>query len=146
MGANIEIAKIDNLVLYDGVCNFCNNSVNFIIKHEKDQELQFASLQSELGNAVLKRHNLNSQNFDSIVFVQRGQVFQKSKGALKIAGFLKAPLSWIKAFGILPVWFTDIFYDIIAKNRYKIFGKSDTCQIPSPELRSRFLDQSTPVA
>lgn len=144
MGANIEITGIDNLVLYDGVCNFCNSSVNFIIRHEKEQELKFASLQSELGNAVLKRHNLDPENFDSIVFVQNGQVFQKSKGAFKIAGFLKAPLSWVKAFSILPVWFTDLFYDIIARNRYKIFGKSDTCQIPSPELRSRFLDQYVP--
>jgi predicted DCC family thiol-disulfide oxidoreductase YuxK len=139
MGANSEIDSLKFVVLYDGVCNFCNSSVNFIIKHERDIKLCFASLQSDFGRKILDENNLNTSEFDSIVFVDSGKIFVKSKAALKIAGHLKLPWRIAVIFEVLPSFFTDFCYDLVAKHRYQIFGRTDSCVIPSKELRTRFL-------
>lgn len=139
MGTGSEINSEHPIVLYDGVCNFCNSSVNFIIKHERDSTLRFASLQSELGKQITGT-NGGSDDFDSIVFYHQKNISKRSRAAFQIAEHLKYPWRMVLLFRILPTFFTDFFYNLVAKNRYKIFGRSDACQIPTPELRKRFLD------
>ncbi|MFT7035507.1 MAG: putative DCC family thiol-disulfide oxidoreductase YuxK [Cyclobacteriaceae bacterium] len=141
MGADSQIDSTDKVVFYDGVCNFCNSSVKFIIKHERNDELKFAALQSNLAQKFLTQHNLKLIDFDGIIYIVGDKLCVKSRAAFEIAGFLNAPWHFISIFKYLPKFITDFFYDLIAKNRYKIFGRSDTCIIPSPEIRKRFLDQ-----
>ncbi|MEQ6118447.1 thiol-disulfide oxidoreductase DCC family protein [Reichenbachiella sp. MALMAid0571] len=140
MGSDSQISTNQSIVLYDGVCNFCNSSVNFIIRHERQSELKFASLQSAFGQNVLHSYNEKTNDFESIVFIHNNVIFKKSKAAFEISKFLKPPWNWLAVFQVFPRFITDFFYDVIAKNRYAIFGKSDTCAIPTPALRSRFLD------
>ena len=140
MGSDSQINANQSIVLYDGVCNFCNSSVNFIISHEKQSELMFASLQSAFGQNLLRQHDEQTDDFESIIFINDAGISKKSEAAFKIARFLKPPWAWLAAFKVLPNFITDFFYDVIAKNRYAIFGKMDTCTIPTPALRSRFLD------
>ena len=142
MGANPQIDFGKGIVLYDGVCNFCNSSVNFIIRNEKSDVLKFAALQSDLGLQILESFRLNTSDFDSIVYVDDNGVLEKSRAAFRIASFLKPPLSALSVFRFLPSFLTNFIYDLVAKNRYKIFGKSDQCMLPSPEIRGRFLDVS----
>jgi predicted DCC family thiol-disulfide oxidoreductase YuxK len=140
MGTDPKIEELDHIVLYDGVCNFCNNSVQFIIRNEKNSKLQFASLQSELGQKILAEHGMATKSFDSIVFVHKDKLLLKSRAAFAISAYLKAPLSWLKVSSILPVFITDFFYSLIADNRYRWFGKTESCMLPTPEIRARFLD------
>lgn len=140
MGSDSQINADQNIVLYDGVCNFCNSSVNFIIKNERQSELMFASLQSDFGQNLLRKYNEQTDDFESIIFISDAGVSKKSEAAFKIAGFLKPPWRWLGVFNVLPTFITDFFYSIVAKNRYAVFGKTETCSIPTPALRSRFLD------
>lgn len=138
MGPNNQV---NNLVLYDGVCRFCNNSVNFILKHERAHELLFAPLQSTLGQSVLKRFDLPENYTNSLLFLSNDKLYDYSKAAFKVAGFLKSPWRWLSAFGVvLPSFFTDFFYRLIAKHRYKLMGKSEACIVPSPDIKNRFLE------
>ena len=121
------------LVLFDGVCNLCNNSVSFILKHEKNSDLYFSSLQNFVQPELLE----NVKNVDSIIFIEKDKVYTKSTAALKISKYLKG-YSWAGVFLIIPPAIRDLIYDIIAKNRYKWFGKKDQCMIPNPDLKARF--------
>jgi predicted DCC family thiol-disulfide oxidoreductase YuxK len=127
------------IVLFDGVCNFCNSSINFVIDRDSKRRFKFASLQSETGQRILRVHHLPNNSFDSIILVNEENVFQKSDAALEIARQLDGMWKVFYVFKIIPTFIRDFFYDIVAKNRYKIFGKSDTCRIPTPELKNRFL-------
>jgi predicted DCC family thiol-disulfide oxidoreductase YuxK len=128
------------VILYDGVCNLCNGIVQFVIKRDKKQLFKFASLQSAFGEAVLQKHHLSGTGFNSFILLQNGKVYTKSTGALMVAGQLSGAWSLLGLFRIIPSFIRDRFYDIIAKNRYKWFGKEDTCTVPSPELKIRFFD------
>jgi len=121
------------LVLFDGVCNLCNSSVSFILKHEKNSVLYFSSLQ-KFGQPELLEI---VKNVDSIIFIEKDKVYTKSTAALKISKYLKG-YSWARVFLIIPPAIRDFIYDIIAKNRYKWFGKKDQCMIPNPDLKARF--------
>ncbi len=128
------------IILFDGVCNLCNKSVAFIIKHDKKDIFRFASLQSEVGKKLIEERNIDRTKIDSIVFIDPGEAyFIKSSAALEIAKEL-SKYSWMRVFLYLPENLRDFFYDIIAKNRYQWFGKKDACMIPTPELREKFLD------
>ena len=140
MGADTKISFSDKVVLYDGVCNFCNSSVNFIIRHEKTSDLKFAALQSEFAQNIIGKNNFEISDFDSIIYTNQSELLIKSKAAFVIAKSLNTPWNFISVFSFLPITITDFFYDLIARNRYRIFGKSDTCIVPSAEIRSRFLD------
>lgn len=138
MGKHYTIAK--DTLLFDGVCNLCNGAVNFIIDRDPNRHFQFAALQSEFGQQQLDRLGLNQEDFDSLVLLSEGKVYKKSSAALKIAGNLKGLYPLLKVFLIVPPFIRNGIYDIIARNRYKWFGQSDTCRIPTPELRSRFIE------
>jgi predicted DCC family thiol-disulfide oxidoreductase YuxK len=127
------------ILLFDGVCNLCNGAVQFVIKRDKNTRLKFASLQSEAGQKLLQEFNLPTDEFESFVFIDGDKIYTKSTAALKVAKDLGGFWKLFYAFVILPKPFRDFAYSLIAKNRYKMFGKRDVCMIPTPELKSRFL-------
>jgi len=128
-----------DLVLFDGVCNFCNSSINFVIDHDSQKRFKFASLQSEVGQQYLAQFSRNKKDFDSVLLVKNGRVFEKSDAALHIARHLDGAWKWLYFLRWVPRVVRDRIYDLVAKNRYRIFGKSDACRLPNPELRERFL-------
>jgi len=127
------------IILFDGVCNFCNGAINFVLKQDKKGIFRFAPLQSETGQSLLNRYNLSTKEFDSFVLIDNGKVYKKSAASLQVMN--KLPWYWkeLQLLKIIPTAFRDAIYDFIAKNRYKWFGKKDQCMIPTPEIRNRFL-------
>ena len=130
----------DKIILFDGVCNLCNGAINFIIKHDPKGVFKFASLQGETGQKLLAQHNIDPQETDSIVLIDNDQVSVKSSAALRIAKNLNQGYPLLFGFMIIPTFIRNGVYDFIAANRYKWFGKKESCMLPTPELRSRFLD------
>lgn len=127
------------IVLFDGVCNLCNSSVNFIIDNDKHNRFRFASLQSEAGQRLLQKFLLEEREFDSIVLVCNDNYYIKSDAVLRIVREFSGLWRVLYCFKILPGSFRNYLYDIIAGNRYKWFGKKDSCRIPTPELKEKFL-------
>ena len=132
--------KNKSIILFDGVCNLCNSSVQFIIKRDKKQHFLYASLQSDAGQDILLQFQLENSDFDSIILVDNEKVYQKSTAILKIFKHLSSAWKLSYGFIIIPKIIRDFVYTIIAKNRYKWFGKKETCMIPTKELKMRFLD------
>lgn len=130
---------IEHIVLFDGVCNFCNSSVQFIIKRDPEKKFHFASLQSDTGQALLEKYGLLKSDIDSVVYIRKDQAFVKSDAALRIASGLKGPVRLMSVFRIVPRFIRDVVYDFIAANRYAWFGRREYCMIPSKEQQSRFL-------
>lgn len=129
------------IVLFDGVCNLCNGAVNFIIDRDPAGYFQFAALQSDVAGDLLRTHQLPPTFLNSIVLVEDGQVYTHSDAAVRIARHLKG-LSWLYAFRWLPRRFRDALYTWIAHNRYRWFGTTDACRLPTPDLQARFLSTS----
>lgn len=127
------------IILFDGVCNFCDASVNFIIKNDRKNYFKFAPSQSEAGQKILAQYEINMEETDSIVVIENGEAFTYSTAALKIAGGLGGIWSLAYALIIIPKPLRDFFYKLFAKNRYRFFGKKDVCMMPSPEIRAKFL-------
>lgn len=124
------------VVLFDGVCNLCSNSVQLIIRNDRTDYFRFASLQSDLGVALKQQYNIQA---DSIVLVEDGKVYTQSSAALRIARRLKGAYPLLYGFMVLPKFIRDGVYAWIACNRYRWFGKKDACWIPTPELRNKFI-------
>jgi predicted DCC family thiol-disulfide oxidoreductase YuxK len=129
-----------SIILFDGVCNLCNASVNFVIKHDKKAQFLFASFQSDAAKEILLHFNLKNLNGGTVILVEGQKVYDKSKAALKIAKRLDSGSKAFYAFFIIPKIFRDWIYDIIAKNRYRWFGKRESCLLTSLELKNRFLE------
>ncbi|MGX2959913.1 thiol-disulfide oxidoreductase DCC family protein [Peribacillus sp. JNUCC 23] len=127
------------IVLFDGECNFCDKSVQFIIKRDPKGYYNFASLESTLGQDLLKKYNLDS-NMDSFVLIEHNKAYEKSTAALRITKNLRWCWKFLYPLILVPVPLRNWLYGMIAKNRYKWFGQKDQCVIPSPEIRERFLD------
>ena len=127
------------IVLFDGVCNLCNGSVQFIVKRDPERVFRFASLQSEFGQSQRRKFNLYSNGLDSIVVIENDICYQRSDAALKIARRLKGWWPVLSIFRIIPRFIRDAVYNLIAVNRYRLFGKQESCMLPSPELRARFI-------
>ncbi len=128
------------IILFDGVCNLCNSSVQFVLKHDDDKIFRFASLQSEAGQALLKEFNLPQTGFNSFVLIKEDKIFLKSTAALMVASQLKGLVKFLYGFIIVPPFIRNAVYNVIAKNRYKWFGKQESCMMPTPDLQSRFLN------
>ena len=128
------------IILFDGVCNLCNNSVQFVIKHDRSDKFMFAALQSATGQQLLLQNNLPQQGFDSFVLIQNEKVFFKSTAALQVVKQLDGPIKLLYGFIIVPAFVRNAVYNFIAKNRYKWFGKKDSCMMPTPALQSKFLN------
>ena len=139
------------VVLFDGVCNFCDASVNFVINRDRDGYFKFSPLQSDAGRKLAEEYGLQSETaeagartgdlipIDSVILVEDGKAYTHSTAALRIAKRLSGLWSLFYAFIIVPKPIRDFFYKLIAKYRYKMFGKKDECMLPSPEVRARFL-------
>ncbi|HVT85600.1 MAG TPA: thiol-disulfide oxidoreductase DCC family protein [Chitinophagaceae bacterium] len=128
------------VILFDGICNFCNGVVNFIIKQDRKKIFRFATLQSGFGQKILKENNLPADVFESFLLLDKEKLYSKSTAGLRLYNKLPWYWKWTQLLWIFPKFFRDWIYGIIAKNRYKWFGKRETCMVPSPELRARFLD------
>lgn len=132
--------KQSSIILFDGVCNLCNSSVQFVIKHDADKKFMFASLQSTAGQLLLKQFDLPLQDFNSFILIENEKVFLKSTAALMVAKQLKGAVKLLYGFIVVPPFIRNGAYNFIAKNRYKWFGKKDSCILPTPELKARFLN------
>jgi len=128
------------IILFDGVCNLCNKAVTYIIDHDPKDQFRFAALQSEVGKALLEKHDIDPAAVDSIVLISEDKAFIKAGAALRIAKHLSGLLPALYVFVVLPAFITNSVYDIIARNRYDWFGKKDNCMIPTADLKSKFLD------
>ncbi|MBO0931764.1 thiol-disulfide oxidoreductase DCC family protein [Fibrella aquatilis] len=127
------------VLLFDGVCNLCNGVVQFVIRHDPAGRFRFAALQSEAGQALLQQCGLSTTQFDSFVYVKDGQFYTESTAALRVARDMGGAWALLWALMIFPRFIRDAIYRLVARNRYRVFGKQDACMIPTPELKSRFL-------
>lgn len=127
------------IILFDGVCNLCNSSVNFIIERDKKNIFKFAAMQSETGQKLLKKFSLSLSEFHSVVLIDDDEYYTSSSAALRIAKELGFFWNTLYVFIFLPAPVRNFFYNIIANNRYKWFGKKDSCRIPTPKLKEKFL-------
>lgn len=137
---NTEIPSDKKVILFDGVCNFCNFWVNYIIDHDEKDLFRFASLQSEFGQSILSKLNLSTNDFDTFVLIESQKYFIRSTAALKVVKDISGWLKILYPFIILPKIIRDFLYSVIAKNRYKIFGKSETCRVPTEEEKIKFIE------
>lgn len=136
-----KLPEHKKIILFDGVCNLCNKSIQFIIKRDKKDVFRFASLQSNLGQQFIEKLKIDRSQTDSMILTaSEGAHYVKSTAALRIAKELSG-YRWMGFFLYLPRFLRDGIYDIIAKNRYKWFGKRNECMIPTPELKAKFLDE-----
>lgn len=127
------------IILFDGICNFCNNSVIFILKRNIKTPIYFAALQSEVGKRLLTEYELPVKEMESIVFIEQGKAYMQSTAALRICKYLRGLWPLCYGFIIVPKFIRDGIYNWIAKNRYKWFGIRKECMIPTPEMKTRFL-------
>lgn len=128
------------IVLFDGVCNLCNSTVQFIIKRDTHNQFKFSSLQSEYGQNFLKERNLDSSDFKSIILYEpEVAYYTKSTAALKIAQNLGFPYNLLSVFLLIPSFIRDWIYSLISKYRYHLFGKKDSCMVPTPENKRKFI-------
>ncbi len=138
---DFKLPKNKLIVLFDGVCNLCNDSVLKIIKNDTKDVFRFTSIQSESGAQIIKYLGVDTSKVDSIILYDPNTAYYiKSEAALKILNHFGGFWKLFQIFTILPKGFNDVFYSFIAKNRYKWFGKKDSCMIPTPELKAKFLD------
>lgn len=131
--------KKHKIILFDGVCNLCNSSVVFVIKRDKKDVFRFAALQSEVGQELVARYNIDTTDTDSIILIDSDTVFVKSTAGLKITTHLSGGYPLLYAFMIVPNFIRNWVYDYVARNRYKWYGRKDSCMIPTPELQAKFL-------
>ncbi len=127
------------VILYDGTCGLCHRSVQWILRHERDHELAFAPLQGETAAELRAQHGEIPETLESVVLVEDGRVRLRSKAFLYSARHLRAPWRWAYALRWLPAFVLDLGYRVIAAIRYRVWGRVDACDLPSPEHRARFL-------
>lgn len=137
MNENMSSSKI---ILFDGVCNLCNSTVQKVIQNDYKNQFKFASLQSDFGQNFLEKNNLSKDEFQSIILVDGEKYYTKSDAALRIGKELKGIYKYSRFLFIFPRFIRDFVYDIISRNRYKWFGKQDNCWLPTPDLQKRFLN------
>ncbi len=127
------------IILFDGICNFCDSTVQLIIKLDKNSIFKFASQQSEIGIKILSEYHYMNDTIDTIIFINEDKIYIKSDAALKICSLLTGYPRLFLIFRILPRFVRDFLYDIFAKNRYKLFGQKNECMIPDDSIKNRFL-------
>ncbi len=128
------------VILFDGVCNLCNKSVQFVIQHDAKKQFRYASLQSQTGKNILKEYGLLHQNLASFILIQNGKAYTKSTAALRVAKALNGGWHLLYACIIIPAFIRNAVYNVVAANRYKWFGKQESCWVPTKDLESLFLD------
>jgi predicted DCC family thiol-disulfide oxidoreductase YuxK len=137
----VDLSTIQHpIIFFDGVCNLCTGVVRFVIKHDPAQKFRFASLQSEVGQQLLEKYNLPTEEFGSFILFEKGKVYTRSSAALRVAKKLNALWPALYAFMIIPPFIRNGVYNWVARNRYKWFGKKEACWIPTPELNKLFIE------
>jgi predicted DCC family thiol-disulfide oxidoreductase YuxK len=129
----------ERLLLYDGVCGLCNRLTQWTIRHDPEGRIHFAALQSDLGQRLLREHGMRTDDFDTAVMIEGGRAFTKARAVLRVFAALGRPWSLLTPLARLPRPLIDFAYDRVAGNRYRFFGRTESCMIPPPEVRSRFL-------
>lgn len=129
----------DHLLLFDGVCTLCNASVDLVIRRDSKRRFRFASLQSEIGQQLLRQHGLPHTEFESVLYLRKGVLHSKSGAALRIAARMDGLWPLLSVFMVVPPFLRDAVYSWIARNRYAWFGKRETCRVPTDAERSLFL-------
>lgn len=135
----MQLPQDRSVVLFDGICNLCNSSVRFILKHDSREQFLFSSLQSDASEKLLLHLNYKIREINSILLVENGQIHEKSDAVLRIAAGLRFPWNLATAFRILPKNMRDMLYDFVAKNRYRWFGKKDRCVFSMNTYENRFI-------
>ena len=131
---------MQSIVFFDGVCNLCNNSVDFIIRRDHKARFTFASLQSQVAQKLLEKHQFSTSELTTMVLLKEGKIYTHSSAALEICRHLNGGWPVLYVFKIVPPFIRDAVYGWISKNRYRWFGKRDTCRVPEPHEKVRFLD------
>lgn len=131
--------KEKGIVLFDGVCNFCNSSVNFIIRKDDTDYFRFLPLQSERGKTLVSKFNLDPENLQTVILLEGGRIYTKSTAALRIARKLKGGWRLFYGFVVIPAFIRDLVYNLIAKHRYKWWGKRESCMVPDANMKTKFL-------
>jgi predicted DCC family thiol-disulfide oxidoreductase YuxK len=135
-----NLPKNKKIILFDGVCNLCDATVQFLIKHDKKDIFRFVAIQSEIGRQIIKHIGIDTSKTDSIILYEPGNAYYyKAEAALKIANQLGGVYSLLSVFLLLPKRLSNVVYDYIARNRYKWYGKKNDCMIPTPAMKSKFL-------
>ena len=129
------------IILFDGVCNLCNSAVKFVLKRDRNSVFKFASLQSDIAKKLLKDFEVSGMGEGTFVLIDNGEVFTRSTAALKVSKHLSGLWPLMTIFMIVPRFMRDWVYNLISKNRYRWFGKRDTCMIPSSEMKIKFLNE-----
>ena len=129
----------ENILLFDGICNLCNGAVRFVIKRDPDRKFKFAALQSVTGMQWLAKFGLPVEGADSFVLVQRNRVYLRSSAVLRVLKEIGGIWKLFYVFMIIPKPIRDFFYNLVARSRYRIFGKQEFCMVPTPDLQDRFL-------
>jgi len=133
--------NLKKIILFDGVCNLCNRSVQYIIKRDKNDAFRFAALQSEIGEKLVSDRQIDTSKVDSIILIEPGVAYYvKSDAAIEIAKEIGGAWTMFRLFQWVPVSIRNIVYDFVARNRYSWYGKKDQCMIPTPELKAKFLE------
>ncbi len=127
-----------SIIFFDGICNLCNGSVQFVIERDKQDQFKFAALQSDFAKLELVKYKLDVTKGDSFVLLENGKVYEQSTAALRVAKHLGGGWPLLYAFIIFPAFIRNGVYAYIAKNRYKWFGKQESCWVPTPELKAKF--------
>ena len=133
---------MERIVLFDGICNFCNGAVNFIIRHDHAKKFRFAPLQSEFGEQMRAKFGIGD-DVDSIILIEGDQAYLHSTAGLRVAKTLGGIWSLGYAFIIIPTPIRDWFYKLFAKYRYKLFGRKDVCMMPTPDIKERFIEATS---
>ena len=128
------------VILFDGVCNFCNGTINWILQHDKKNEFRFATLQSTYGKQVVERFKLTSDYLDTVILIENEKVYLRSQAILRIIKRIGGIYSILGIFSIVPAPILNFFYNIVAKYRYRWFGKKDSCMVPDVSLKEKFID------
>lgn len=127
------------ILIFDGVCNMCNASVNFVMKRDKEGKVMFTANQHGPGQEILKKFNKPVDDVDTFYLLENGKIYDRSSAVLRVSKYMNFPWNLGVIFLIVPKFIRDFVYKFVAKNRYKWFGKKDTCRLPTPEERARFL-------
>ena len=129
------------VILFDGVCNLCNSAVKFVLKRDKNSVFKFASLQSNAAKKLLSNTEVSAIDSTTFVLIENGTLYARSTAALRVCKHLSGLWPLMTVFMIVPRFIRDWVYNLISKNRYRWFGKRDTCMIPSPEVKNKFLNE-----
>lgn len=132
---------MNNLIIFDGVCNLCTFSVRFILAHESAPILKFTPLQSKAGMRLLQAYGFDPKDAKTFVFIQNNQAYTRSEAALRVATYLRWPWRGLVVLRIIPRFLRDVLYDFIAQHRYRWFGQKEVCMLPTSELRARFIEE-----